>query len=272
MRKTIDLRDTNQFCLYKQHLTRDSKVYSKDLVEAVLNICGLHSQVASTPYLSMWNRVTDFHNEDLSGELYDKRTLVKTWGVRATLHIVPTSQVVEYYQATKKVKGRLLLFKLEPIHKKIIEVLNEVGALTTQELTNYIPELSEKIQTRYGDMSLGQWNLRQMCQSTVLIPVKPKGNWTSNLHTYINFQQWLPSIDLQVLDEREAKMKIIYYYLSCFEPVMIDDIAWWIGITKGEVKQILEEMDDKVDWHAPTKDTTSYVRVKDSLASGAGGR
>ena len=25
------------------------------------------------------------------------------------------------------------------------------------------------------------------------------------------------------------------------------------------------------DWHAPTKDTTSYVRVKDSLASGAGG-
>ena len=24
-------------------------------------------------------------------------------------------------------------------------------------------------------------------------------------------------------------------------------------------------------WHAPTKDTTSYVRVKDSLASGSGG-
>ncbi len=26
------------------------------------------------------------------------------------------------------------------------------------------------------------------------------------------------------------------------------------------------------DWHAPIKDTTSYVRVKDILASGAGGR
>ena len=25
-------------------------------------------------------------------------------------------------------------------------------------------------------------------------------------------------------------------------------------------------------WHAPTKDTTSYVRVKDILVSGAGGR
>jgi hypothetical protein len=25
-------------------------------------------------------------------------------------------------------------------------------------------------------------------------------------------------------------------------------------------------------WHAPTKDTTSYVRVKDSLVSGTGGR
>ena len=28
----------------------------------------------------------------------------------------------------------------------------------------------------------------------------------------------------------------------------------------------------KYTWHAPTKDTTSYVRVKDSLASGTGGR
>ncbi len=27
-----------------------------------------------------------------------------------------------------------------------------------------------------------------------------------------------------------------------------------------------------LNWHAPTKDTTCYVRVKDSLASGAGGR
>jgi len=25
-------------------------------------------------------------------------------------------------------------------------------------------------------------------------------------------------------------------------------------------------------WHAPTKDTTSYVRVKDIIVSGAGGR
>jgi len=27
----------------------------------------------------------------------------------------------------------------------------------------------------------------------------------------------------------------------------------------------------KDSWHAPTKDTTSYVRVKDILASGTGG-
>lgn len=29
---------------------------------------------------------------------------------------------------------------------------------------------------------------------------------------------------------------------------------------------------NRVIWHAPQKDTTSYVRVKDSLASGAGAR
>ena len=86
-----------------------------------------------------------------------------------------------------------------------------------------------------------------MCQSTILVPVKPKGDWTSNLHTYVNFRKWLPSIDLLALSEREAKARVIYHYLSGFGPAIADDIAWWIGITKGEVKPILEEMDDKVE-------------------------
>ena len=247
MHRNINLRDINQFGLYKQHLAGDSKVESKHLVEAVKDICGLHAQVASTPYLSLRNRVANFQKEDLSRELYEKRTLIKIWGVRGTLHVVPTDQVVEYYQTTKGVKGRLTLSKLEPVHGQILGIFDEVGPLTAQELSEHVPELKNRVQTRYGDMSLGQWSLRQMCQSTILVPVKPKGDWTSNLHTYASFQKWLPSIDSGALSEREAKEKVICHYLSGFGPTTADDIAWWIGITKTEVTQILEEMGDNVE-------------------------
>ena len=48
-----------------------------------------------------------------------------------------------------------------------------------------------------------------------------------------------------------------------------DTIEALIGLTKVMMESV---RDIKCKWPAPTKDTTSYVRVKDSLASGAGGR
>ena len=142
MHSDTDLDKVNQFVLYKQHLAEKSKAGSKHLGDVVKDICGLHAQVASTPYLSLWNRVVDFKKEDLSKELYEKRTLVKIWGMRATVHIVPTDHVVEYYQATKRI-GRRHLFKPGPIHKKIVKVLDEKGLLTAQELSEHIVELKK---------------------------------------------------------------------------------------------------------------------------------
>ena len=101
MSKQIDFKKINQFILCKQHLTEDSKEKSERVVKVTKDICGLHAQVAITPYLSLWNRVESFRKEVLEKELYEKRTLVKIWCMRRTLHIVSTEQVMEYYQATK---------------------------------------------------------------------------------------------------------------------------------------------------------------------------
>ncbi|CAG1002952.1 MAG: winged helix DNA-binding domain-containing protein [Candidatus Methanoperedens sp.] len=242
-----DLEKINQFVLYKQHLAEHSNAQNKCLVDVVKDICGLHAQVASTPYLSLWNRIDNFQKEDLSKELYERRTLIKIWGVRATLYIVSEDHVVEYYQATKQAGGRHPLIRFEPIHDRMLKILDEKGPLTAKELTEHISELKNIVNTKYGDMSLGQWNLRQMCHSAILVPSKPKGDWTSNLHTYVTFRKWSPSVDLHALNEHEAKEKVILHYLSGFGPAMIEDIAWWIGITKREVKEILEEMGDKVE-------------------------
>ncbi len=34
---------------------------------------------------------------------------------------------------------------------------------------------------------------------------------------------------------------------------MVEDIAWWIGVAKGEAKEILEEMSDKVEYMCSTE-------------------
>jgi hypothetical protein len=61
----IDLDRLCRFVLHKQHLAHESKAASKKLVVVVKNICGLHAQIASTPYLSLFNRLKDFQKDAL---------------------------------------------------------------------------------------------------------------------------------------------------------------------------------------------------------------
>jgi hypothetical protein len=247
MQRQIGLEEMNQLVLCKQHLAGASRAESKDLVQIVKDICGLHAQVASTPYLSLWNRMRGFQKEELSQELYEKRTLVKIWGMRGTLHILPTDHLVEYYQATKRAGGRHP-FNMKPIHERILRVVDKQGPLTAQELTAWLPELKNKIESKYpGIDTIGQLSLREMSQSTVLVPSKPSGDWKSNLHTYVSLRTWLPSVNLEALNEQEARKKVVFHYLAGFGPAIAEDIAWWIGLGKGDVKEILEEMNDEID-------------------------
>ncbi|MFQ6088563.1 MAG: winged helix DNA-binding domain-containing protein [Candidatus Methanofastidiosia archaeon] len=248
MSKQIDLKKINQFILCKQHLTKDSKEKNECVVKVTKDICGLHAQVATTPYLSLWNRVESFRKEVLKKELYEKRNLVKIWCMRRTVHIVPVEQVMEYYQATKRVGGRKT-FRIETIHKRILNTLDEKGPLTLQELNNHLLELKNKVQTKYGEVYIGQQIVREMCHSTLLVPSKPKGGWKSNLHTYSSFKKWLPSVNLQALNEFEAKKNVVLYYLSGFGPVTTEDISWWSGLNKRDIKKILNlrEISDKIE-------------------------
>jgi len=65
---------------------------------------------------------------------------------------------------------------------------------------------------------------------------------------------------IEMLDESGVfKIRHSHYYVAS----VLNTSRYTIYNYLNEVRQL---------WHAPKKDTTSYVRVKDSLASGAGGR
>lgn len=51
----FSLGEVNRFVLHKQHLTADSP--GDDVAQVVKDICVLHAQVPTTPYLSLLERV-----------------------------------------------------------------------------------------------------------------------------------------------------------------------------------------------------------------------
>lgn len=61
-----------------------------DLVNVVDRLRGLHAQVMSSVDLALWARIDRLEQNAVADALWQKRTLVKMWDMRATLHVLPT--------------------------------------------------------------------------------------------------------------------------------------------------------------------------------------
>ena len=58
------------------------------MLEVVAAICGMQAQVMSSVGLAMWARIDGLTLADVRDALWKRRRLVKTWAMRATLHVL----------------------------------------------------------------------------------------------------------------------------------------------------------------------------------------
>jgi hypothetical protein len=59
------------------------------LVQVAGAVCGIHAQVMATAELSLGLRVAGATRQDVRQELWERRGLVKTYGLRGTVHLFP---------------------------------------------------------------------------------------------------------------------------------------------------------------------------------------
>jgi hypothetical protein len=81
----------------RHHL--DQRVPAERMLAVASRLCGLHAQVLSSAMLSLWTRVGDLERGAVQHALWEDRTLVKTWAMRGTLHLLPTSELPLWHAA-----------------------------------------------------------------------------------------------------------------------------------------------------------------------------
>lgn len=62
------------------------------------------------------------------------------------------------------------------------------------------------------------------------------------MHTYYLLNEYFPDLEWNTTSEKDAQKAVVRQYLASFAPVTENDVSWWTGFTKGQVKQILEEL------------------------------
>ena len=229
----MDWKKVNNYVLKKQHLT--SKF--DNVPKCVEDIAGLNSITATTPYLSLFNRIEDFKKSMLYEEMYEKRRLYRLRLMRSTLFIVTRSFLPIAYSATiDRTQKRLARFRkyyelsekeFEELRHQIIKVLGK-GERTAVEIRK---ELSRDI-----SVSL---MLRLLMEDVPLLRGRPLGTWRGEQFRYSLLPE---NVELR-MNKQRAKALLVEKFLESFGPATRKDIAWWSGFSEKEAKKTLEEIE-----------------------------
>ena len=223
------------FRLERHHLLR--RASKKDLTRVVGEIGGVQAQVMSAAELQTGVRV-DCSVEDVREALWKRKTLVKTWLMRGTLHLVPAEDLPLFTAAMRtrwmRLRNSWLKFVQlsEPEFWDLVEAIGQSldgQVLTREELVETVgrgrPErIREVMKSGWGGI------LKPVARSGLLCFGPSRGQSV----TFVRPHQWLGA--WREIDPDQALLEVARRYLRAYGPATKEDFARWWGNWPGVAK------------------------------------
>ncbi len=221
------------------------------MLKMVAALCGVHAQVMSSAELTLWARVEGLAPGEVGRALWEERTLVKTWTMRGTLHLLPAAELPLWVAARGVVKPGyeqgawlrgfgLTRDEAEAMLAAIPRALDG-RTLTREELADAVAELTgvghlgEKLRDGFGAM---------------LKPAAARGDlcFAPSLGPNVRFarpDQWLGPWD--PIATEEAVREVVRRFLAAYGPATREEFARWFGLTSpARAGKLIEGLGDEV--------------------------
>jgi len=134
----------------------DARAPATELLAVASRLCGVHAQLMGSAELTLWARLEGLDREAVATALWEDRTLVKTWAMRGTLHLLPAGELGLWLAGTSTFDHFLkpAWFKaFEITEPQLLELIDAVAdALEGEPLTR--AELAHAVVERTGDEGL----------------------------------------------------------------------------------------------------------------------
>jgi hypothetical protein len=220
----------------------------------------LHATEPSTPHLSLLARVDGIGVADVESALYDARSLVKVMGMRRTLFAVTPELVAPIAASVGRRVGTANRTRLEReaaglglgpdwidrAKDAVVAALDGVER-STRELRDELEHLGGTFVAGKGtkwaaDVPLMTHVLTIACAEGSVVRARNRGHWRISRPTYTSMASWLGG-DVERWDEPAAYAELVRRWLWTFGPGTEADIVWWLGTTKGAVRQALADVE-----------------------------
>ena len=218
--------------------------------EAVAAMCGAHAQVLSAAELSIGLRVAGATRSDVRDALWNERTLVKTFGPRGTVHLLPTHELPLWTGALDAIPrpANRMPAGAGLTEDQTDEVVAAVAeALVDAELS--IDELTAAVVARTGSWAAdpvmpafgGMWpRWRQAMHLAAHRGVLCFGPNRGRNVTYTSPQRWLPGF--RPAPAPDALAGLVRRYLHAYGPATPQQFAQWLSAPRRWAAELFDSL------------------------------
>jgi uncharacterized protein YcaQ len=247
----------------RHHL--DERAPAGAALAVTAGIAGLHAQVLSSAELTLWARVEGLAPDAVRRALWEDRSLVKTWAMRGTLHLLPAAEF-PMWQAALSTKRPwearswqrgfgVSLAELERLNQAVAEALDG-RLLTREELATRVGELTSP---RLGDKLRGSWGaLLKPAAALGLVCFAPGQGQQVR---FTRPDTWLGGWTGH--DPEQAMDGVTRRFLAASGPVTREDFARWWGIpSPARAARLLQRLGEEVA-RVEVEGTAAYALAAD---------
>ncbi len=215
----------------------------------VAAVCGIHAQVMSAARGQFWARTKGIGSEDTHDGLWKQRSLVKTWCMRGTLHVVPKDDLDVFAGSRRRVSTDretqwmkyvgISYSDLDTVTHAIRDAL-EGNALTRSEL---MKKISKRLRPKLRLLLKSSWN--ELLHPASYEQVLCFGPQRDSENTFVSPKNWLKSWRIHATPE-ESRVALLERYLRAYGPSNRLEFAAWAGLDPVNAKPTWESMLDRM--------------------------
>ncbi len=242
------------FRLHRHHL--DLRAPRSRLTAVVGDVCGVQAQVTAMARIALWARLRGLTLDDVERARVRERTIVKTWSMRAALHLHASNELLlvlgglmptRLPREQRWIEGAGL--KEEETTAMVLDALQD-GPLTRGQLIDY---LAKRLGAKTKDWVDGGWGRKTEGSSTAWQLVRPAvarglvcfGPNNGQEITFTRVDRWLRE-SRPMPAEREAEEALVRRHLRSLGPADAMDLWAWSGVYLRRIRAILDRMQDEL--------------------------
>ncbi|MDQ6773078.1 MAG: winged helix DNA-binding domain-containing protein [Candidatus Dormibacteraeota bacterium] len=232
--------------LTRHHLLTPAR--AEELVAGAGDICGVHAQMEASAELMLGMRVAGITRRDVRSALWSDRTLVKTVGLRGTLHLLPAGEVPTWmaanrlrFEADERRRGRL---GIDP--QGFSGVVDAISAAVGPEPITKL-ELERELETRAGGWAvaknagwLGSYSNWPMALGwAAALGRVCYGPTLAGRITFVRLADWT---GWREEDPFAAGLFVLRRFLRAYGPSTRAEFARWFGLEPALARRLFEEL------------------------------